>query len=377
MHILYIRSYIPDVDGKFNKYKQAVEDNHLKWAFLGWDRTGTFTSKFKDNTYLYKRKSSLGGGWKNILNILLWNIYICTFLLKNKKKYDIYHIIDFDSAILAFPLLKILNKKIIFDVYDKYTSMRKFPYTLQKTIDLYENYIIKHSNLSILADESRVRQHNITLENNIIILENIPMNISVPANKSTPLNSDDNNTRDKMIGYFGVLEKNNRGLEDMVNSVINSEGWVFHIAGYGELSEYFQEQARKNPNKIKFHGPKKPNEGLLLMSQMDLLLGLYYKNVPNHLFAAPNKYFEHLMLGKAFLTTEGTPPGEKTILHNTGWSITEGYESLYKTLNKITNTNLNNYSLHARKLWKNKYSNYYTTHYAQEYITRATEIFSK
>lgn len=365
--ILFIRSFTPDFDGKFNKYQTALSNKSIPWYFLGWDRSGDFQSKYAKQSYFYRRKALIGGGWKNLFNIILWNFFAATFLWRYKKQIKALHIIDFDSAILTFPLAKLLKKKVVFDVYDKYTSMRNFPKPIKKTIDSYEKLMLRKADITILADESRLKQHNISKTDNLLILENVPAPIEIVKTDLGKKRAKDNFS----IGYFGVLEKTNRGLEDTIQAILASKNWELHVAGYGELENYFKEMAHQYPDKIKFYGPQESTTGLSIMSNVDIILGLYYRNIPNHLYAAPNKYFEHLMLGKPFLTTIGTPPGDKVTKFNTGWAIEEGSIALSNLLNSITLCQINNLQLNAKHLWRDKYSSYFS-----EYTEKYTHLIS-
>lgn len=362
--VLFIRSFTPDFDGKFNKYRQALELNNISWSFLGWDRSGeNFQSKYKNRVHLYRKKAYIGGGWKNILNIVLWNIFIAKYIFKNRKSIDVLHIIDFDSTIFSYPIARLLRKKIIFDVYDKYTSMRHFPTFLKKIVDIYERHILKNANIAILADECRLEQHSIIKDDRLLILENVPTYEKIPYT-NLGLKSDTNKFS---LGYFGVLEKDNRGLEDTVEAIIATSNWEFHIAGYGELEDFFKEKAKQYPNKIKFYGAQSPETGLAIMNNMDVLLGLYYKNIPNHLYAAPNKYYEHLILNKPLITTEGTPPGNKVVLFDTGFAIAESKDAVVQTLRGINIATIEKIKEKTKLIWAKNYNTYFNEKYISIY----------
>lgn len=366
--VLFIRSFTPDYDGKFHKYQQALSDSGLSWSFLGWDRSGGFVSKFDKQSIFYRKKSLIGGGWRNLFNILKWNIFAAYHIWKNRNNTKVVHIIDFDSAIFTFPLAKVLKKKIIFDVYDKYTSMRSFPSILKRIIDCYERKMLLTADLAILADECRFQQHDLKQQENMIVLENVPKTQEVFNDAITIKRNPDN----FVLGYFGVLERNNRGLEDTVNAIIDLPNWEFHVAGYGELDMFFTEMAQRYPNKIKYYGAQDSFNGLTIMKQSDLMLGLYYKNVPNHLYAAPNKYFEHLMLGKPLLTTEGTPPGHKVFKFNTGFCIEEKANCIYDVLDNINDMNI--LGCNAKKIWVDNYREYYNINYVGIYMSHIMKL---
>lgn len=372
MSVLFIRSFTPDYDGKIQKYFKSLDCNKIEWTLLGWERSGEgYSGAFNNGATYYNRIASLGGGYKNILNIIFWNFYIFKYLIHNRKSIKLIHAIDFDSVFPAFIFSFLFQKKIVFDVYDKYTSMRNFPKIIKKTIDKIENLIILKSNLSILADESRYKQQGVNKSNNIFILENVPI-----FQKNIKYEKLINSSETIQLGYFGVLEKGNRGLEDISNSVIKLDGYILHIAGYGELEKYFEDLSSKYPDKIRFYGPMKSSEGLNLMFNVDILVGFYYRNIENHLYAAPNKYYEHLMLGKPLLTTKGTPPGIKVEHNQTGWAIEEGEDAIVKTLSMIKEQGLEDDSLKIKAIWNSNYSSYFEDFYVRKYAEKVKNMIS-
>jgi hypothetical protein len=105
------------------------------------------------------------------------------------------------------------------------------------------------------------------------------------------------------------------------------------------------------------------------MNDCDVLVGLYYKNVKNHLFAAPNKYYDHLLLGKAMLTTEGIPTGEKVTAMGTGWAIAEGASGIRRWMDTVTSANVRVASEKATLVWMRDYRDYYQSEYAGRYLS--------
>src|SRR5690606_38677069 len=132
--------------------------------------------------------------------------------------------------------------------------------------------------------EDRLEQMQLPADSeNCLVLENVPL-AAVPA---SPLPKFDGRWR---IGYFGVLEPRHRGLEDLLSVAAGRTDVELHFAGYGGLEETVASFASKYPN-IHYHEPMDSSAGLSLMAQMHVIAGLYYLSVPNHAFAAPNKYF--------------------------------------------------------------------------------------
>lgn len=368
--VFFVRSFIADYDGKIQKYFSALKSANISFHYVGWARAGADKKDSENETFFYK-DAPLGGGIKNFYNLFLWNIFLFFTLVKNRKKINIVHAIDFDSALISFIFCRLFGKKFIFDIYDKYTDVRVFPKILISIIDKLEIALIKKANFCILADSNRYGQHGLSPSlSNIIVLENVPSVSSISNDALNEIVSDIH------IGYFGVLEPNNRGLEDLVLAVKKHSNVVLHVVGYGPLADFMQENSKDNLN-IKFYGSKTAQEGLQIMKNMHILVGMYYRTVKNHLFAAPNKYYEHLMLARPLLTTEGTPPGFKVISYDTGWGVKEGQECLCKWLESLSDHDeIIKKSNNAGELWREKYVNYYLDCYEGLYIRKIMSLIN-
>lgn len=367
--VVFIRSFVADFDGKIQKYFSCLNKNNIPFHYIGWARGDAKKISTKKETF-FQKKAPLGGGINNIFNLFLWNFFIFKQLIKKRKNIKVVHAVDFDCALISYIFCRLFKKVFVFDVYDKYTEVRKFPGILTGLINKIEFFLIKKADLCILADENRYAQHGLSKNTqNVIVLENVPSTSQILISELKEIKAD------IQIGYFGVLEPENRGLEDLIDAVNMNSNIVFHVVGYGGLSDFMLENSKKNKN-IRFYGPKTAEEGLNIMKDMDILVGMYYKTVKNHLFAAPNKYYEHLMLGRAMLTTIGTPPGEKVILNDTGWAVEEGMESLNNWLVSLHRDNsIIRKANNASKLWQEKYANYYLNYYEGNYLMKIKNFF--
>ena len=201
-----------------------------------------------------------------------------------------------------------------------------------------------------------------------MVLENVP-SISLDHIPDLDVN------RPVTIGYFGVLEEKNRGLENLVKACSGRSDVEVKVAGYGQLEDFFTIHA-VNESNLTYFGPKTALEGLQIMSQVDIIVGMYYLTVPNHKYAAPNKYFEHLYLGRPLLTTTGTPTGDKVTHAGTGWAIGENVSDISRWLDHLTPEEIENKGTNARQLWNEKYQDYYAQHYEGLYLATVNRLLN-
>ena len=314
--IVYVRSYIADFDARLGKYFKALDVAGLSFQFIGWNKDGRLTGAAPGFHY-YPRRARLGAGWVNLFALVGWNLYMLRHLVRLRAQVTVVHAVDLDTAMAAWLFCTVFRRKLVFDLYDRYTAVRGMSGVVGRVVDALEGFIARRASLTLIVAEERRTQHGLpSALDNVLVLENVPqMAFAEPA---PPLA-----VPPWKIGYFGVLEPHHRGLEDLLEACRGRADVQLHLAGYGGLTEACEAEAARSAN-IHFHGPMPSSEGLMLMAGMDVVAGFYYLTVPNHIHASPNKYYEHLMLGRPLVTTCGTPPGARVAAEGTGWALEEG-----------------------------------------------------
>lgn len=348
--IFFLRSQNPDTDSRLQRYLKILNMAQAKYTVLGWNRDGKANKSH--NIKLYDKPTPIGGGMANILALFFWNIYLLKNLFSHRKEFSHIHSVDFDTCIPAFIIGKLFKKKIIFDVYDKYTDSRSMPLFIGYFIDKIEYLCCVKADYLILPDECRIQQLKITNnQKNLHIFENVPdINIK-------PHQFNQNHKYDFTLSYVGILEAKHRGLENLIQVIKQWPNIQLLIAGTGQLTQLVENAALQYEN-ITYYGQVEPKQALEIMNQSDIIVGMYYKTIKNHLYASPNKYFEHLMLGKALLTTEGTPPGKKVLQRHTGYAIGEEFSDIVTFLENLSTSEIDIFSTNAKRVWENKYKSY-------------------
>lgn len=353
MRVAFVRSFTPEYDGRLKKYLAALRENKAESIFIGWDRSGR-QQEPAGGTFLFKRPGKLGEGWRNGVGLLLWNFYIIKTLWHCRRDLDVIHAIDLDSAVSAWIFAKIRRVPIVFDIYDHYAQTRNIRGLVGLALSAVERFIAKFSSVTLLADESRFRQHGLSQNMvNIQVIENVPHVIWKPS----PISLEKGERI--RIGYFGVFEKKHRGLETLIDGLDGDDRVELHFAGYGALESYISYRASRSSN-IFYHGVMQHEKGVRFLEGMHCITGFYYLTVPNHAYAAPNKYYEHLLLGRPLLTTRGTPPGDKVSVRKTGWALEEGVQPLRDWLAGLDIDDVKLRANNARMVWDEYYKDYYS-----------------
>lgn len=367
MNIVFVRAFLPHLDARMGKYVRALGQSGCDVRFIGWARGQARSDVESDRIFLFERNAVLGGRWRNVLALLTWNFFIFRTLMSLRKDVSIVHAVDLESTISAYIFCRIFNKAIVFDIYDHYADTRGIKGITGRFISSIERKLAQCADLTILADKARLEQHALKAAENLMIIENVP-DISWLSKKMV---TEEN--KPIKIGYFGVLEKKHRGLENLLEVFSGSEKFELHFAGYGPLEEKIMEKSRTYSN-VKFYGALNHEQGMEKLSEMHCVAGFYYLTVPNHRFASPNKYYEHLLLGRPLLTTIGTPPGNKVIAENTGWALNEGVMPLLIWADQLKTDDLRSKGENARRLWDKNYKNYAKEIIGSEYCFRLRKI---
>lgn len=374
MTVAYLRSHSYESDGRLARYLNICKDANVDFIIIDWDRTGNKCLGDKTQfrrTFLYKAKT--GSGFKNIFNLFFWNCYLLCQLIFLRNRYKYIHAADLDTLLPALLVTKLFDKKLVFDVYDKYTAARKVPNFLARFFDWLEIEGIKIAHDVILPHACRIKQlglERLNLKKDVHIFENIPLitcgqneGYIEPHVKTWLGFVKDYNI---CISYVGILESKHRGLENIISAVARIPEIGFIIAGSGELTDFVQESASKFGN-ILYVGKVMPQEAHYILSSTDIHVGFYYKTISNHLYASPNKYYEHLFYGKAMLTNCGVPPGDLVKFHDTGFSIDESSESIYTLLKGLSISDIRIKGINAKTVWDDNFLGY-TNYLNNEYL---------
>ena len=125
------------------------------------------------------------------------------------------------------------------------------------------------------------------------------------------------------------------------------------IAGFGKdsITKKCERLQSDHPDRIQYFGKVDYKFGLQIMNASDLIYAMYCKFVPNHFFAAPNKFYESMFLGKPILSTKGIPLEDKIKEAGSGYTIEETQEELASFLNTISKEELCQKGKEAHMKW--------------------------
>lgn len=350
--ICFINRSTVDYDVRLHKYVQSCKDTGTPYFVIGWDRL--LNAKFVDeHEYQMKEYLPYAQG-KKFWPSVKWIFFMWYHMIKNFRKFKVIHACNMENVLFALPF-RLLGKKIVFDVYDS------------KVISI-ERKLAPRVECLILPAEKRLEQ--IGIEKNslkrFMEIENVPT-------FNVVLEHVEGLKRNKIrLSYVGVFQKKVRGLENLVNMVLQDERFVLEIAGVGDDLENMIQEASKKCERINYHGKVQYTEALKIMNDSDFIVALYYPYMSNHVYAAPNKSYEALFLATPIITSMGTLVGDKVVNSDTGYVVDDTLEGLRSMFENVhTEEFKQGYDKKCRNCetrWQNIYSDYKSKILEGEYL---------
>lgn len=365
--VILIRCNDIITDPRAMKYVKYLQENDIEHTFIGWDRDGV--NPVLSNSVMWQEKAGYNvGGFKAVKNRIGWMWFVYKQLCKLNPRNAIIHGCDVDSAFPA-ACYKFFRKsnKLIFDVFDWFSATL---YEQKKYVLLgfkfMEKFTTKQSDKVIICEAERLEQIPYAIPSHkLSIFPNIPFFDNADFLKNEEKCEFDNNLL--TVSYVGGFATS-RCLFEIVE--IAEKGFInLKIAGFGEpeLEARLQKDNEMCPN-IKYYGKVKYEDGLNISYNSDVMYAMYSIENPNHIYAAPNKYYECMFLGKPLFTTKGTIVEKKVLDRDMGYVSGETVKDITDVLSKITKEDITRKGENAKEYWENTYKNYTLNYLKNEYL---------
>ena len=364
--VILIRCKDIDTDSRVLKYVSFLRHNQIDYKIISWNRSED--RRFDENTINFGYRSSYNvGGWRAVKGRIKWMKFVVK-TLKSLVKNDsvVIHACDLDAAFPAtfFKHYYRKNIKVIFDVFDWFSStLANQNKLITKAFGFMERFSVNYSDYVIICEKERRIQIPFEIKDEaLFVLPNIP-----DFNKDDFLSKESNlefNNELLTVAYVGGLY-GERCLDELISL---AEKGVFNllIAGFGDqnLENRLKNSKQKN---IKYFGRVPYERGLNIMYNADVIYAMYSKSNPNHLLAAPNKYYEAMFLGKPIISTVGINLEEKIVSDNIGYTTEEDIYNIEKCIKSFSRSELLIKGKNAKKIWESKYKNYIKDFLNKEY----------
>lgn len=353
-------------DSRVNKYHNYYERAGIDYTIVGWDRAGKGWKKDKYDFFQYRAGEDVGG-IQAITNHLKWMRFVYKYL-KNHKDVTTIHACDLNSAFPA-AVFKTLHKRkvtLIFDACDWFSANFASKKFLCFCFGLMERFTCRKANELIICEPERIEQVQFKLRKQPLVMPNIPeIDPSVITKVQDKYRFNNDNPT---LAYLGGFSDNRYLLEILTLS--ETEPFNLLIAGSGNKEVVIKCEELSKKENVRYFGRVPMEEGLNMENAADIIYAMYCKTNPNNIYAAPNKYYEALLLGKPIITTKGTIVEKKVVDNNTGWAVEEDVEDLRRLVNTINKEDIRTKGQNAYTLWENSFKSYITEFFDNIYANK-------
>ena len=348
---------------RVNKYVNYYKREGLNYTVVGWDRAGE-GKNVEHYDFCHYKASVNKGGIKAMKGHSMWMWFVFKYLLSHRDVTTI-HACDLN---VAFPaaVFKMFFKKdvvLIFDVCDWFSDSFSRYKKLCKVLNLMEKFACKMADDIIICEPERRKQIKFPLKKEVVVLPNIP-EVSDDCDFCKSDKYAFNNDW-ITIGYFGGFSLN-RFLPELLE-LTKTEKFNLLIAGYGNKIIEDKCNEVKDRDNVKYFGRLSMKDGLEMEANADIISTIYCKTNPNHVFAAPNKYYEALYLGKAILTNKGIIVADKVKKNHLGYTIDETADSFKSLLGQISKDDMKICGENSKNLWESTFKDYVKKFFDEKY----------
>ena len=352
-------------DSRVNKYHNYYEREGIDYTIVGWDRKGENLQREHYDFFRYKAGEAVGG-MKALRNHFKWMRFVYRYL-KQHKDVTTIHACDLNSAFPA-ALFKVLNKSnvtLIFDACDWFSANFIHYKLLCSIFKWMERFSYKRANELIICEPERKAQIQFKLKKEPLVMPNIP---EIDTKDITEIQDKYKFNNDyPTLAYMGGFA-NGRFLMEIL-TLAEKESFNLLIAGYGNKAIMQKCEELNKRDNVKYFGRVNMVEGLNMENAADVVYAMYCKTNPNHVYAAPNKYYEAMLLGKPLITTKGTIPGDKVEHNDTGWAVEEDIEELRQVIRNLKKKDILEKGNRALSLWNNIFKNTISEFFDNTYST--------
>lgn len=360
--VVLLRSNAVNPDPPVEKVADTLLANGFDVTIVAWDRDSKEKVK-EDKLHLQCGNAKIvrfgipavfGGGLKKTFKqFFTFQKRLFSWLKKNSMEYDIIHAFDFDTGFIANKIAKKYKKKLVYHILDFYVDSHGFSEGFSRNvIKKAEIGVINRADCTVICTEKRKEQIKGSHPKTLIIVHNTP---KLTDDIQGDMVSADSHERCRIV-YVGILA-GSRFLKETISLVKQDERYEFHVGGFGKMENEIIQEA-KNCERITYYGKLPYNKTLALESSCDIMIAIYDPKVPNHKYAAPNKFYESLMVGKPIVMAKNTGFDEIIEKNNIGVLIDyneDGFKCGMKKLLEQKNE-WKQMSERMKKLYKDEYS---------------------
>ena len=319
-HVVMIKSNLIDIDSRLTKEYYSLKKLHYAVSLLCWNREGKeeISDDYSPIEALNIRSPY---GIKSLFLLPIWALY--SFIKLLLMKYDIIHVINFDSYIPSLIAAKIRGKPIIYEIEDTYEDQILMPNFIREIVLGIDRHLSKFADAIILVDECQLREFGDIPNSNVHIIYDSPPDF---AQTFTELNSDDGIFKILYPGVFFRARKLN--IDKIIEFVLKHDNIQLTLCGYGDMKDELIQLANERPDKIRYLGwiPSRVTV-FQLLHDSDLTFAFKDTSIPLNRYICGSKIFEAMMCSVPIIVNANTSVSMKVRKNNCGIVINVKNES--------------------------------------------------
>lgn len=296
--------------------------------------------------------------WVKMFSFVRFNFFVLFSLIRNRPDY--VQVFDFYIAPVCFLYTSFFRKKLIYDIRDPFAFSFIFSKIIKRIVWKIDLFIIKNSAGVIVPLEERLRY---LCKYRDIITTAVIHNT---CNDDYIITKNSWNVLDQNyihIGFLGYLVESRGAFQLISLAKKYPEDVKLHIAGRIQ-DERILSLIKESVN-IVYYGLLNHNDALKLLSNLDFCSLFYDPSVPVNISAAPNKFYESLMLDTPVIVCKGSALQKIVEDNNLGVSLNydcsiksffEVISGFKKDRGRLRTFYLNNFSFDNELL---KYKDFY------------------
>ena len=336
-------------DSRTMKYVSFYDRHHLDYKIIAWDRLGT-SEKLPHTVYCPARSRYNQGGMAAVVDRIKWMWFVLKTLFSLRGDLKI-HACDLDAAFPAV-IYKTLTRRKTFVLFDVFDWISDTLYNQGKIVSAAFRFMelvsTRKADHVIICEPERRKQIPYDIEGRYSVLQNIPS-----FTTGGFLHFDKNIRFDNgkiTLCYVGGFY-HGRCLIELIEGAVRGV-YNLNIAGYGDRTITEELERHTDSAYIRYYGKVSQADGLNIMYNSDIIYAMYSKHNPNHIYAAPNKYYETMFVGKAIITTKGIIVAGKVEADKIGYSIEESLDALADLVQSLTIDDVKQRQRRAAGLWQ-------------------------
>lgn len=302
-------------------------------TFLCWDRAGKSrtdsplpqeTAPDKEIRFSFKAPY----GSRVLLLLPLW--WCAAFWRLVFMRWDIVHVVDFDSVLPAVLAARLKGKPLIYEILETYEDEIILPKLIRNVAIIIDRLFVRLAPKVILVDDMQVKELGGIPEAKVTAVYDSPPDVFTQATTPPP-------NEKFTLFYDGAIFKARRlNVDKILTAVSRIEGIKLIMTGYGDQVSEIKALAAANPDRIQFLGWVSYDEVLRRTLAADLLFLLPDASVPMNQYIGGSKFLKAMMCGRPVLANRGTLAARRVQEINCGLVVDAGnVEEIIRAINRL------------------------------------------